>query len=184
MMSPNVRPFQNAMNSLKRPALCAALGLALAGCGGDPGTVVTPQSSYTTTAPYTDSYYTNPGGNSGSTEYYGSYPGITDSLPVTGETTPEVSPTTPVGSGVDVQMLSKETPGMFSWERCEVQLTVKNHEATPQQGFLIASFTLKGREVELQYRALSLSAKGSQTFLLKSTVRADDVRLEYRTKLL
>jgi hypothetical protein len=169
---------------LSRFPICLVLGLALAGCGSDPGTTVTPQSSYTTTTPYSDAYYTTPSNNTGTTGNWAQNPYADTTLPVIGESLPAATASAPVLSGVEVQLVSKDLPGMFSWERCEAQITVKNHDATPQQGFLLASFTLKGREVELQYRVVSLSAKGSQTFQMKSTVQADDVTLEFRTKLL
>ncbi|MNX04830.1 hypothetical protein D3C86_344250 [compost metagenome] len=167
-------------NSLKRFPVWLILGLALVGCGGEANPMVSPQSTYTTNTPYTDSYYTQPTtGTSGNTTDY-SYQDNT--LPIV-DATPET--TTPaVSSGVEVQLVSKDLPGMFSWERCEAQITVRNHESTPQQGYLFVRFTLKGREVELQYKVLSLTAKGSQSFQMKSTVQADDVALEYRTKLL
>jgi hypothetical protein len=160
--------------------LLLALGLALAGCGGDAGTTVAPQSTYTTTNPYTDTFYQAP-----SNPTTGIPPGSPFPYePIASQSIPVTTPPTPSKTGVEVQLLSKELPGMFSWERCEAKITVTNHEATPQRGFLIVSFTLKGSEVELQYRTLSLPVQGSQTFLMKSTVRADDVRLDYRTKLL
>lgn len=173
------------MNTLKRIPILLVLGLALAGCGGTAGTTVSPQSSYTTTTPYTDSTYTNPSGtNTGTTGSWTQNPYVDTTLPVIGGTTPEATTSAPVATGVQIQLVSKELPGVFSWERCEAQITAKNHEASAQQGYLIARFTLKGREVEMQYRVLALSAKGSQTFFMKSTVQADDVALEYRTKLL
>ncbi len=184
-MSPVIKPQghsqkrSGAANTLSRFPVWLILGLALVGCGGEASTTVSPQSSYTTTTPYTDSYYTQPtsGVNGNSTDY--SY--LDTTLPVVeeGETT-----TPAVSSGVEVKLVSKELPGMFSWERCEAQISVRNHENTPQQGYLLVRFTLKGREVEMQYRVLSLTAKGSQSFQMKSTVQADDVALEYRTKLL
>ncbi len=172
----------DARHPLKRFPVWLVLGLVLAGCGGEATTTVNPQSSYTTTAPYTDSYYTNPGtatnGNWTQTPY------VDTTLPVIGETPVATTSPTPAATGVEIKLVSKDLPGVLSWERCEAQIAVKNHEATAQQGYLLARFTLKGKEVEMQYRVLSLSANGSQTFVMKSTVRADDVSLEYRTKLL
>jgi|GEM_PF-3377906 hypothetical protein len=167
-------------NSLNRFPVWLVLGLALVGCGGEANTMVSPQSTYTTTAPYTDTYNPQPsngmGGNMPDYSYQDNTLPIVDATPET--TTPAVT------SGVEVQLVSKDLPGMFSWERCEAKITVRNHENTPQQGYLFVRFTLKGREVELQYKVLSLTAKGSQSFQMKSTVQADDVALEYRTKLL
>ena len=164
----------------KRFPLWLVLGLALAGCGGEASTMVDPQSSYTTTTPYNDSIYTSPmtGTGTGNAPDY-SY--LDSTLPVVEQTE---TPTPSVSSGVEVALVSKELPGMFSWERCEAQISVRNHENTSQQGYLLVRFTLKGREVEMQYRVLSLTAKGNQTFVMKSTVQADNVSLEYRTKLL
>ncbi len=157
------------------------LGLALAGCGGETGTTVNPQSSYTT-APYTESVYnTPPANNTGTTGYAANSGDVGTYLPVS---TPEASFSAPVKSGVEIQLVSKKLPGIFLWERCDGLFYVHNREATPQQGFLLAIFTLKGREVELQYRALSLGVNVSTSFQMKSTVRADDVTLVYRTKLL
>ena len=167
--------------SFKRLPLWLVLGLALTGCGGEATTMVDPQSSYTTTTPYTDSYYTNPATGNGSSQTP-DYSYLDTTLPVVEETPTTTTPS--VSSGVEVALVSKDLPGMFTWERCEATITVRNHETTAQQGYLLARFTLKGREVEMQYRVLSLTAKGNQTFTMKSTVQADDVSLEYRTKLL
>ena len=173
------------MIQLTRNSILLVLGLALAGCGGTAGTTVSPQSSYTTTTPYSDAYYSTPSGtNTGTTDSWNQTPYVDTTLPVIGGTTPEATASAPVATGVQIQLVSKELPGILSWERCEAQITAKNHEATARQGYLIARFSLKGREVEMQYRVLTLSAKGSQTFFMKSTVQADDVSLEYRTKLL
>lgn len=175
---------QASLRLLQRLPLALILGLALAGCGGEATTMVTPQSSYTTTTPYTDSYYyTDP-----TTLPTTGTPYVDTTLPVTVDTPlpTETQPTTPsdqLTSGVEVKLASKELPGILSWQRCEAQILVKNHDATPQEGFLLARFTLKGKEVEMQYKVLSLTAKGSMTFTMKSSVRADDVSLEYRTKL-
>lgn len=180
----NNRPSAAALaTSLKRLPILLVLGLALTGCGGEATTAVNPQSSYTTTTPYTDSYYPSPTGNGigNGTGNVPDYSYLDTTLPVVEETT---TPTPTVSSGVEVALVAKDLPGMFSWERCEATITVRNHETTPQQGYLLARFTLKGREVEMQYRVLSLTAKGNQTFTMKSTVQADNVSLEYRTKLL
>lgn len=152
-----------------------ALGLALVGCGGDPGPTVAPQSTYsTTTNPYADSLYTQ-------TPYTNP---ATSSAPVTTAPATESTAVSPVKRGVEVQLISKELPGMFSWERCEARITVINHEFTPQAGFLIVSFTRKEQEVEVQYKSLTLPGKSTHSFLLKSTVQADDAFPAFRTKLL
>lgn len=152
-----------------------ALGLALVGCGGDPGPTVAPKSTYsTTTSPYTDTIYSQ-------TPYTAP---ATSGTPVVTTPATESSAVSPVKSGVEVQLISKELPGMFSWERCEARITVINHEFTPQQGFLIVSFTRKENEVEVQYKSLTLPGKSTHSFLLKSTVQADDAFPAFRTKLL
>lgn len=177
----NRRP-ELAKLPLRRMALLLALAVALVGCGSQPDNAVNPQTSYATSyqSPYFEGnsspYPTGPGYGEDWTADPNSHP--FPAYPTESTASPQIP------GGVDVQLVSKDRSGILNWERCEAQITVSNHAATPQQGYLIASFTLKGREVELQYRVLSLPAKGNQTFRMKSTVKADDVRLEYREKLL
>ena len=170
-------------NPIKTLPIWLIVGLTLTGCGADTGTAVSSQSSYSTTSSYSD-YYSNTNG-SGSTSYTtdgstGTYAPYDSTLPITDTATSSQV----AKSGVEAEVLGTELPGILMWERCEAQIRVTNHEATSQQGYLLVSFTLKDREVELQYRVLSLAAGATQTFKMTSSVRADGVKLDYRTKLL
>lgn len=167
------------------------LSLALVGCGADPGTTVPTQNPYSASSSYDSSLYAAYPSNGSDTtglpydytsDYAtdGTYTGSDDSLPLTETATESAT----VKSGVAVELIDTATHGVWGWKRCEAQIRITNHEATAQQGFLFVSYTLKGREVELQYRSMDLAPGASKAFTMTSTVQADDATLEFRKKLL
>lgn len=177
-------------NPIKQISLWLIASLALAGCGADPGTTVSTPNNYATSTYDSSLYSAYPTNGTGSTgnpygytsDYATDIPSpltVDNALPTGGATS-----SAPVKRGVEVELIDTALPGIWKWERCEAQIRITNHEATATQGFLFVSYTLKGREVELQYRSLSLAPGTSQTFTMTSTVQADDATLAYRTKLL